>query len=562
MSAIEAIYIFNEHNDLILEHVYRGRPPTANVILPLYLAHAPPRPPLIYSPDLSPPTLLYSIIQDRILFIAACSSDGEPLLVLEFLQRVADAFEDFLGSPLLASKIEGSYDVVAQLLEEMCDGGLMATTEPNALRDVVEAPTFMKQLLGGVGLPGAPPSLNPSSTTAFRPQLSRPNSNSSPVPWRRANVRHTSNELYVDIVETLSVIVAPSGRYLSALAAGTVAFTAKVSGVPDMLLLLSAPGGISNTLSLPVFHPCVRLARWKERPGELSFVPPDGRFVLAGYEVDLLAGDPEELPQLTSKQPPNPNLPVMVEIRTGLGAAGTDFEVKMTVSPRFKSLSTSSSASSSSSTAALPRVGVSGRSTSAFTAGGTSAHPSLEELSISVPIPAEVRNVVDLRASRGEAQYAPGDATVEWRLSTKEVSILLGESHGVGGTTTSLVGTIVSANDDEDDVESGLELKDTSWEYNEADEATESYQGSIGGTSSSKQNDSANGEAKRGSASSALMPSSASVSFQIKGWLASGIKVESLTIDQKKSRGLGAGVTPYKGVKYLTVSRNGIDARC
>jgi AP-3 complex subunit mu len=153
MSAIEAIYIFNEHNDLILEHVYRGRPPTAKIILPIYLAHTPPRPSLIYSPDLSPPTLVYSIIQDRILFLAACSSDVEPLLVLEFLQRVADALEDFLGSPLLASKIESSYDVVAQLLEEMCDGGLVATTEPNALRDVVEAPSWMKSLLGGVGLP-------------------------------------------------------------------------------------------------------------------------------------------------------------------------------------------------------------------------------------------------------------------------------------------------------------------------------------------------------------------------------------------------------------------------
>lgn len=73
--------------------------------------------------------------------------------MLEFLHRVADALEDFLGSPLLASKIESSYDVVAQLLNEMCDGGLVSNTEPNALRDVVEAPSWMGKLLGGVGLP-------------------------------------------------------------------------------------------------------------------------------------------------------------------------------------------------------------------------------------------------------------------------------------------------------------------------------------------------------------------------------------------------------------------------
>lgn len=67
---------------------------------------------------------------------------------------MADALEEFLGAPLLASKIESSYDVVAQVLSEICDGGLIGGTEANALRDVVETPTWMGKLLGGVGLPG------------------------------------------------------------------------------------------------------------------------------------------------------------------------------------------------------------------------------------------------------------------------------------------------------------------------------------------------------------------------------------------------------------------------
>lgn len=61
--------------------------------------------------------------------------------------------EEFLGSPLLASKIEANLDVVAQLLSEMVDGGVVACTEGNALRDVVERPEFLRGLLGGVGLP-------------------------------------------------------------------------------------------------------------------------------------------------------------------------------------------------------------------------------------------------------------------------------------------------------------------------------------------------------------------------------------------------------------------------
>ena len=62
--------------------------------------------------------------------------------------------EEFLGPPLLSSKIEGAYDVVAQLLGEMCDAGSVCNTEPNALRDVVDIPGWMGKLLGGIGLPG------------------------------------------------------------------------------------------------------------------------------------------------------------------------------------------------------------------------------------------------------------------------------------------------------------------------------------------------------------------------------------------------------------------------
>ena len=55
---------------------------------------------------------------------------------------------------MLAQKVESSYDVVAQLLNEMCDTGAVNTTEPNALRDLVEVEGWMGKLLGGINLPG------------------------------------------------------------------------------------------------------------------------------------------------------------------------------------------------------------------------------------------------------------------------------------------------------------------------------------------------------------------------------------------------------------------------
>lgn len=570
MSTIEALYIFDEHNTPLLEHVYAGRPPPGSTVLPLYLAHTPPRPSLLFLPTTNPATLLYSVVQDQLLFLCPASADTEPLQVLEFLHRVADALEDFLGAPLLASKIEANYDVVAQLLSEMADGGVISCTEPNALRDVVEAPSFMKNLLGGVGLPSTTPSSLSSAATPFSlssrasPRLG-PNGAAqvaSPVPWRRANVRHTSNEMYVDIVETLEVTLAPSGRPIAAMANGSIAFTAKVSGVPDLLLQLGCPGGISNAVSLPVFHPCVRLNRWKERPGELSFVPPDGRFVLAGYEVDLLG--PSALDAFsttaTAKSVPKLNIPATASVRTSLGPTGSDFEVQLQLNPRFSgklpSPLPSASGPSFSGRGGLGR----GLSGSSFGAShqGTTAAPTIEEMVVHVPLPAGVKNVADLRVVKGsgEAGYAPGDRAIEWRISSREIANLMSHDRGGGiGAIATLRGTVVGQDDDGGLDADPVSLSSNTYDYD--DDQTSSYQS----PSEAPRAKDEGSDVRKMKLNKVLMPSCVTVSFSVKGWLPSGIKVESLSIDQKRSKGLGAGVQPYKGVKYLCVSRRGVESR-
>lgn len=138
----------------ILSHTYTSRPLSASQILPLYLAHQVPRPNLIYLPNTSPSTLVFSLCHANLLFLLTTTSELEPLLALEFLHRVIDVLEEFVGSPLLATKVESSYDVVAQLLNEMCDAGAVSSTEPNALRDLVEVEGWIGKLLGGINIPG------------------------------------------------------------------------------------------------------------------------------------------------------------------------------------------------------------------------------------------------------------------------------------------------------------------------------------------------------------------------------------------------------------------------
>ncbi len=321
--------------------------------------------------------------------------------------------------------------MVAQLLPEMCDAGLVATTEPNALRDAVDAPGWVAKLLGlpAGGVPGLASAAVSSASSALSssqqqarlpaPLLQGSLNNGGPaIPWRRANVRHTSNELYVDAVETLHVLLAPGGLPLRAVAHGALVFTAKVSGVPELLLSLSVPrGGAAAALRLPVFHPCVRLARWRERPGELSFVPPDGRFVLMAYEADLLAAGRRKGAGLA--------LPASVAVIVAAPA----FTVHLTLHP-LPLLAPPQPAGFSSAAAAGIASSPSASSTGSGAASGTSAAPSLSDVVVRVRIPPGVRSLGHRRPPRGTAGWAPGDEELEWRVGSRDAAALCSPGRG------------------------------------------------------------------------------------------------------------------------------------
>ncbi|KAL2876037.1 hypothetical protein SGCOL_008741 [Colletotrichum sp. CLE4] len=546
---IEALHIYDEHNHAILSHTYTSRPLSAQHLLPLYLEHPAPRPNLVYLANTNPLTLVFSLKHANLLFLATSSSEIEPLLVLEFIHRIVDVFEEFLGAPLLAHKIESSYDVVAQLLNEMCDAGTINTTEPNALRDLVEVEGWVGKLLGSITLPGKPGNFGTGFANPSTPSLIA--QNTPALPWRRANVRHTSNEMYADIVETLTVTLAPSGRPLAAFANGTIAFTCKVSGMPDIVMTLTSPSGKHNLagfMDLPVFHPCVRLSRWKERPGELSFVPPDGRFILASYEVDLLPFTNGKSGSLSAN---NLKLPVNIEMKTGLGLTGSDFEVRLHVNKVL-------GAGGPSSASQYGRGGGGGGGAGRGFGGshpGTPSSPLMEDLIVTVPLPAEVRNLSELRPSKGDATFNPSERVLEWHVPTKEISS--GTSYF--GLRCTVVGQL--PDEDEDELDANGFGFGKAYGYDE-----QPYQSSSSPTRTKKTADGGGEEnekdAKKVAQNKMLMPSSASVSFSVKGWLPSGLKVESIMIDPRKSKGLGENVKPYKGVKYLTVSKGGVETRC
>lgn len=294
-------------------------------------------------------------------------------------------------------------------------------------------------------------------------------------------------------------------------------------------------------MDLPVFHPCVRLNRWRDRPGELSFIPPDGRFILAGYEVDLLPFSGGKTGDISSN---NLKLPVSLEVKTGLGASGSDFEVRLQVNKIHGTPNTSSASQ-------LGRGGGLGRTGASHS--GTPASPSLDDLTVTIPLPADVRNLSEIRPSKGDASFNPGERLLEWHIPSKEI---FGPTSYFGLRCT-VVGTLMG--DDQPEFDANGFGFNTDFSYNEPYQSPPAGKGD---KNKQKQDEDNERDPKKVAQNKILMPSSASISFGVKGWLASGLKVESILIDTRKSRGLGEGVKPYKGVKYLTVSKGGVEIRC
>ena len=88
----------------------------------------------------------------------------------------------------------------SKLLEETLDsGGHPLTTSPNALRDIVLPPSLLNKLLSVAGA-NINTTINSGSGLGSGPF-------SSPIPWRKAGLKYTSNEVYFDMVEELKAIV-------------------------------------------------------------------------------------------------------------------------------------------------------------------------------------------------------------------------------------------------------------------------------------------------------------------------------------------------------------------
>ncbi|SCU87771.1 LADA_0E06062g1_1 [Lachancea dasiensis] len=133
------------------------------------------------------------------------------------------------------------------------------------------------------------------------------NEQQSNIPWRRGGIKYKKDEVFLNVMERISILVSKDGSILKSYVDGTVDVTTHLSGMPvcqfglnDALSVTSPfqdyPVGTANKNAIPKaaagsvmledckFHQCVQLDKF-QNDRTINFVPPDGNFELMKYIV-------------------------------------------------------------------------------------------------------------------------------------------------------------------------------------------------------------------------------------------------------------------------------------
>jgi len=197
--------------------------------------------------------------KNGLYFLALIEDEVAPLLVLEFLRHFQEIAE-YYYEDLTAASLRKNLINMSEVIEELIDGGLPFISDVSLLTEIIKPPSFLSQ--GG---------MTETITDV-------PDHMFLPVYWRKHNLSHFQDEIFIDIVEEMNLTVDRNGAVLRSGVNGTIKVKSSLSGMPDLTLRFTHP----EILEDASLHPCVRQLPWiKDKI--VSFVPPDGPFTLMQY---------------------------------------------------------------------------------------------------------------------------------------------------------------------------------------------------------------------------------------------------------------------------------------
>lgn len=207
---------------------------------------------------------------NNLYLVSTTKKNANIALVFSFLHKIIQVFNEYFKE-LEEESIRDNFVIVYELLDELMDFGYPQTTDSKILQEYITQE--------GHKLEVAP-----------RPPMAVTNA----VSWRSEGVKYRKNEVFLDVIESVNLLVSASGNVLRSEIVGAIKMRVFLSGMPelrlglnDKILFENTGRGKSKSVELEdvKFHQCVRLSRF-ENDRTISFIPPDGEFELMSYRLN------------------------------------------------------------------------------------------------------------------------------------------------------------------------------------------------------------------------------------------------------------------------------------
>ena len=190
----------------------------------------------------------------EIWLVGVCEGDDFVLFAVNVLKYIGNLLETLLPEGATENSIKSEYPTVYQILDYALDFGYPFLNEPNTIQTMLTRPPT-------------------DYAKGHRLQLDLAR------PWRQVGVQRFTNEILVDVIETIDAMVNEAGRIDFCHIRGQVEITSHLSDNPTCKLILSPSTHYEDV----TFHRCVEVDAREAKV--IPFVPPDGRFTLMKYRL-------------------------------------------------------------------------------------------------------------------------------------------------------------------------------------------------------------------------------------------------------------------------------------
>lgn len=190
--------------------------------------------------------------------------------IILFLHRLVSVLAEYFKE-VEEESIRDNFVIIYELLDEMMDFGFPQTTESKILQEYITQESHKLEV-------------------QVRPPMAVTNA----VSWRSEGIRYRKNEVFLDVIESVNLLVNAEGNVIRSEILGSIKMKCYLSGMPELRLGLNdkvmfentgrAARGKSIEMEDVKFHQCVRLSRF-ENDRTISFIPPDGEFELMSYRL-------------------------------------------------------------------------------------------------------------------------------------------------------------------------------------------------------------------------------------------------------------------------------------